>query len=287
MKFNSNVKSLGAKCMIVGALTLGSLAGFAQGRAAVMADPKLASIQLSDLSGYTLDATNLQADQIIKLKLPVAIVNHGKMLPAGSCIIKISLGSKLMVAPGFDLNSAGLSSYFRWTATEFGGQSQIVGELVNALPVNVTAVNLSFSVKAKEAGSSAITANFLITNHNTTTVLSDEDGDNNSSAIAYKIASIVPVDPTIATGKLKLGVFPNPAKNVSAVNISVKEGTLVGKYKINMYDMTGKLVQVRTLQLDLATNFVYNFGTIAAGKYIIKVVNESGSESAVLKFEKL
>jgi len=40
MKFNSNVKSLGTKCMIVGALTLGSLAGFAQGRAAVMADPK-------------------------------------------------------------------------------------------------------------------------------------------------------------------------------------------------------------------------------------------------------
>jgi hypothetical protein len=41
------------------------------------------------------------------------------------------------------------------------------------------------------------------------------------------------------------------------------------------------------LQLDLATNFVYYFGTIAAGKYILKVENESGSESAVLKFEKL
>ena len=54
-----------------------------------------------------------------------------------------------------------------------------------------------------------------------------------------------------------------------------------------MFDMYGKLVQVRTSQLDFATNFIYNFGTIAAGKYIIKVVNESGSESAVLKFEKL
>lgn len=287
MKFNSNVKSLGTKCMIVGAFTLGSLAGFAQSRVAVTADPKLASIQFANLSGQNLDASNLQADQIVKMKLPVAIDNHGKMLPAGSCKIKISLGSKLMVAPGFDLNSVGLSSYFRWTATEFGGQSQIVGELVNALPVNVTAVDLSFSLKVKEVGNSAITANFLITNHNTTTILSDENGANNATAIAYKVASIVPVDPTIATGTLKLAVFPNPAKNVSAVNISVKEGTLVGKYKINMFDMSGKLVQVRTLQLDLATNFVYNFGTIAAGKYILKVVNESGSESAVLKFEKL
>lgn len=287
MKFNSNVKSLGAKCVIVGAFTLGSLAGFAQSRVAVTADPKLASIQLANLSGQSLDASNLQADQIVKMKLPLSIDNHGKMLPAGSCKIKISLGSKLMVAPGFDLMSAGLSSYFRWTATEFGGQYQITGELVNALPVSVTAVDLTFSLKVKEEGNSAITANFLITNHNTTTVLSDENGANNASALAYKIASVVPVDPTLASGKLKLAVFPNPATNVSAVNISVKEGSLVGKYNINMYDMSGKLVQARTLQLDLATNFVYNFGAIAAGKYIIKVVNESGSESALLKFEKL
>lgn len=287
MKFNSNLKSLTAKCVILGAFTFGSFAGFAQDRRAVIADPKLEAIQFSDLTGYVLDATNLQANQIIKMKLPVACDNHGLVLPAGSCKIKIGLGSKLVLDPGFDLNNAGMSNYFAWSISEEGGQFQITGELINALPISVTAVDLSFRLKVKEEGSSAITANFLITNHNTIAVLSDENASNNGTAVAYKVSSKLPVDPSVATGKLKLGVYPNPAKDVSAVNISVKEGSLKGKYRVDMYDLAGKLLQTRTLQLDFATNFVYNFGSIAAGKYIIKVMNESGSESSILKFEKL
>ena len=54
-----------------------------------------------------------------------------------------------------------------------------------------------------------------------------------------------------------------------------------------MYEFGGKLVQSKELELNLVTNFAYDFGIVAAGKYLIKVLNASGSESAVLKFEKL
>ncbi|MFT3981986.1 MAG: T9SS type A sorting domain-containing protein [Ferruginibacter sp.] len=276
----------GLKSLLASVLMLAALAGNAQDRSAVIADPKLNAIVLTDFDGYPVDPTNLQADQLIKLKLPVACDNHGKILPAGSCKIKIGLGSKLVLDPGFDLNNAGMGDYFRWTVMEEAGQFQVTGELINPLPVSITAVDLSFRIKVKEAGSSAVTANFLITNHNTTAILSDENGSNNATALSYKVSDRIPVDPSTGNGKLKLSLYPNPVKNVNTVKISVVQGTLKGNYKIIMYDMAGKLIQSKDMQLDFATSFLYNFGNIAAGKYMVKVVNTSGTESAILKFEK-
>lgn len=287
MKFNVKTKSICFRYLLVSGLMFSAYAGNAQESRAVIADPKLEAMSFTDFSGNPVDPNNLQADQLVKLKLPVACNNHGKMIPAGSCKIKIGLGSKLVLDPGFDLNNAGMGNYFAWTITENGGQYQVTGELVNPLPVNVTSVDLSFRLKVKEEGNSAVTANFLITNHNSTAVLSDENGANNATAISYKVANTLPVDPSVPDGKLQLSMFPNPVKNVNAVKISVVRGKLLGKYRISMYDLAGKLVQSKEMQLDFATSFMYNFGTLAAGKYIIKVLNAGGAESAILKFEKL
>lgn len=285
MKFN--LKSKGLKCLVAAGFMVASLNGTAQNRQAVIADPKLDALELTDFSGRIVNASNLQADQLLKLKVPVSIDNGGKALPAGSAKLKIGLGSKLILDPGFSLTDAGASSYFKWSSEENGGQIQVTGELVNELPANVTSVMLSFRLKVNEEGNSAITANFLITNHNTTAVLSDKNGANNASAMSYKIGKTVPVDPSTLNGNLRLAVFPNPAKDVTAVNISVLQGKLTGKYRVMMYEFGGKLVQSKELELNLVTNFAYDFGIVAAGKYLIKVLNASGSESAVLKFEKL
>jgi hypothetical protein len=285
MKFNLKTKNTRLKLLLASGLILAGHFGMAQDRA-VIADPKLSAMQLTDFGGNILDPNNLQAEQLIKLRIPVGNNNHGKPLPAGSCKIKIGLGSKLILDPGFDLGNAGMGNYFTWTATEDGGQYQVTGELVNALPADVTSVDLSFRLKVKEEGNSAITANFLITNHNSTTILSDENGANNAVAIDYKVANKLPVDPSVPAGKLQLSMFPNPVKDVNVVKITVVKGRLEGKYNISMYDLAGKLVQAKQMQLDLVPSFQYNFGYIAAGKYIIRVVNASGTETAVLKFEK-
>lgn len=286
MKFNLKTKSIGLRYLLASGLMLTAFAGTAQDRSAVIADPKLQAMVITDFNGNTLDPANLQANQLVKLKLPVACDNHGKILPAGSCKIKIGLGSKLMLDPGFDLNNAGMGNYFSWTVAEDGGQFQVTGELVNPLPVSVTAVDLSFRLKVKEEGNSAITANFLITNHNSTAVLSDENGANNATAISYKVANTLPVDPSAPAGKLQLNMYPNPVKEVNAVKITVVQGKLLGKYKVSLYDLAGKLIQAKEMQLDYVTSFMYSFGALAAGKYVIKVLNSSNAESALLKFEK-
>lgn len=286
MKFNLKSNGLGSKCLLAAGLIVASFSSMAQDRSAVIADPKLEALVITDFSGNLLNPANLSADQLIRLSVPVAVDNAGKALPAGSAKIKIGLGSKLQLDPGFNLSNAGGSSYFKWTSVEEGGQLQLTGELINALPADVTSLALSFRLKVAEEGNSTVTANFLITNHNTIAVLSDKNGANNASAISYQVGKKLPVDPSVTDGNLKLNVYPNPAKNTDAVNISVVQGRLMGKYKISMYDLAGKMLQTKDMQLDNSTSFVYKFGSLAAGKYLIKILNASGTESAILKFEK-
>jgi hypothetical protein len=54
-----------------------------------------------------------------------------------------------------------------------------------------------------------------------------------------------------------------------------------------MIDMSGKQVSKNELQLNNVPSFKLDLGNIAVGKYLIKVVNNDGSQSAVLKFEKM
>jgi len=287
MKYNSKTKGSHLKGLFMSGLLLASLGCFAQvQRTAVIADAKLGTIAITDMTGDVLDAENIQQEQLLKLTIPVGNTNHGVALPAGSSKIKIGFGSKLGLDPNFDLNSTTANSYFKWSSTESGGQFQLTGELIKALPADVNTLDLAVRVKAITEGKSTITANFLITNHNTASVLSDEDGSNNASFLSYRVAKKFGVISAIPAGNLKLSIYPNPAKDVSAVNIKLVQGRMNGRYNISMYDVAGKLVQTKEVQMNFISNFSYAFGKIAAGKYLIKVISADAKESTVLKFEK-
>ena len=283
MKQKSKNNHFGLKSVFFTGLLVASFSGMAQSPS-VTADPELGQIVLTDVTGFPVDANFIQPDQVINLKIPVLSDAHGKDIPAGSCKIKIGFGSKLALDPLYNINNTGLSNYFNWTSATVGGQTQITGDLVAALPASITSVNVSFKVKASLEGKSTITATFLITNHNTVTILSDEDGSNNAASLAYTVTGKVA---PITAGKLKLSVFPNPAKDVKTVMIKVEQGELKGNYSINLLDMSGKTIQTKETALNAVPGFTYDFGNIAAGKYLIKVTNSDGSETAVLKFEKL
>lgn len=285
MKCKSKSTGLGLKGLFFAGLFAVSLNSIGQ-KTAVMADPKLGTIALTDISGNVMDANNLQTDQLIKINIPVASESHGKLLPAGSCKIKIGLGSKLELDPQFDLGSAGLGGYFTWTAVVSGGQLQITGDLTKELPADLKSVELAFRVKGAIEGKSTITANFLISNHRTPVVLSDENGANNVAALSYRVIKKFDLINSVPDGSLKLSVFPNPAKDVKSVVIRVAQGRLSGKYKISLFDLSGKLLRSKELQLNFAPNFTYELGNISSGQYLIKVVNADGKESSVLKFEK-
>jgi hypothetical protein len=182
----------------------------AQQQRAVLGDPKLGTIQFTDNAGFQIDEAFVQHGEIIKLKLPVFNDNHGQAIPSGSCKIKIGLGSKLELDPSFDLNTAALNSYFKWTAVNNSGQVQITGEQIAPLPASVKEVNVFFKVKGTVIGKSTITANYLISNHNTQTVMSDEDGSNNAAFLHYTVTNRpAPVSVTVINELKKVGCALN------------------------------------------------------------------------------
>lgn len=272
---------LAIKGLFVASLVTASLAGVAQ-LPAVAADPALGKIIMTDQTGFAIDANDIAANQIINLRIPVQ--NDGHALPAGSCKIKIGLGSKLVLDPAYNINNTALSNYFKWTVGENSGQVQVTGELITALPANVTDVNVAFKVKPSMEGQSTITANFLITNHSSNAILSDQDGANNNAALVYRVTSKVAA---VNAGPLQLSLYPNPVKDVKTVTIKVDQGELKGKYNVSLYDMSGKLMQTNQFELNTVPSFQYKFGHIAAGKYLVKITNEDATQTALLKFEKM
>ncbi len=237
--------------------------------AAVIADPQLQQIKFVDAQGFDLNSNEIATGLKSKMKIPFTVVNTGKAIPAGSCKIKIGLGSKLQLDSTFQLNSLALSQYFSWSKDFDGSQMQLTGTLVNALPTNVTGADFVFDVVSSAMGNSTITANFLITNHNTGITLSDSQGDNNSSSKTYQITDAIQ---TIFENALNIHVYPNPViKGASSVMVEAKQGFFNGKYNIVLVDILGKVMQSSSVQLSNQKRFSYDLKNVAAGTYFIKL----------------
>lgn len=162
----------------------------------LIADPALEQITFTDLSGNNILDT-MPLGYVAQLNVPIKNLDAGNGLPAGSCKIKIGLGTKLILAPSFDLSTVISSEYFQWTSSYTGGQVQITGELIAALPANY-AVVAKFNVQGSVLEYSTITTNFLVTNHNTAVILSDQDPANNTSFRQYKIIPPFPIPVNIS-----------------------------------------------------------------------------------------
>ncbi len=153
---------------------------------AVIADPAVNLMRTSTLNMLPLNPLQIPIDSVVELKVPIINYNLVNALPPGTCKILIGLGSKMVLDPAFNLNTINTGNYFHWTAQLSGGQIQITGDLIATLPRNF-ADTVTFQVKGTILGSSTVTTNFLITNHNTTVILSDENGANNTTALLYNI----------------------------------------------------------------------------------------------------
>jgi hypothetical protein len=178
-------------------LLIVSLKGYSQ---VVFADPALNQTGITTVAGSPQDESLLPLDGVVNLNLPLLNLNLFNALPAGSCKVKIGLGSKLILNPAFDLSNTNTSAYFNWTALEQGGQVQLTGDLIAPLPANFSATGI-FQVKGSFLGSSTITINFLVTNHNTPEILSDENPNNNTSFLPYTVVNPIPVNFTGITAK--------------------------------------------------------------------------------------
>ena len=160
----------------------------------VTADPATGQMDITALDGSPLNANFIAPNNIVRLKVPVYNLNQLSSIPSGSCKIRISLGSNFVIDPGFNLSNAALSNYFTWTSAIANGEVEITGDLIAALPADFTGES-QFSIKGPLLGTSTIIDNFLITNHNTTTPLTDEDPNNNYASLQYTITNeTIPVN---------------------------------------------------------------------------------------------
>jgi hypothetical protein len=158
----------------------------------VIADPALTTMGVITFDGTPVNEYELVLDNTYRLKIPIYNKNQKRALPAGTCNIKIGLGSKMTLSPAFNLLNVNTSQYFDWTANFYGGQFQLTGDLKATLPANFRDTAY-FDIIGNIAGVSTVTNNFLITNHNTNVILSDEDPTNNTTFLPYVVITPVPV----------------------------------------------------------------------------------------------
>ncbi len=150
------------------------------------ADPALEPMKITTLNNTDITVMQIPQNSILILKVPILNKNLINLLPGGSCKIKIGLGSKIILDPSFNLNTVNTSNYFNWTSINAGGEVQITGDLFAPLPTNFNDTAF-FNIKGIILGNSTVRTNFLVTNHNTNTILSDEDGANNTASFSYTI----------------------------------------------------------------------------------------------------
>jgi Secretion system C-terminal sorting domain len=216
----------------------------------VTADPAVEPLKITTLINGSILATEIPITNTIKLKIPILNKNTVNGLPAGSCKIKIGLGSKLVLNPLFNFSTLNASNFFTWSVFENGGQVQIIGDLTSDLPANFndTAV---FDVKGNIIGSSTITTNFLVTNHNSTITLSDENGNNNIASIAYTIiASVLPVTFTSVVAEKKDCALK--------IYFDIENEINVDKYELEISKDFSSFEKIATLQSNNLTHYTFD-----------------------------
>lgn len=223
----------------------------------VTADPALDPMKITTLISGNILVTQLPLNGIIKLKVPILNKNVINALPAGTCKVKIGLGSKLIINPAFNFNTVNTSSYFTWTAVSSGGQVQITGDLTTELPANFTDT-ATFDIKGIVLGNSTITTNFLVTNHNTNVILSDENGANNIASIAYTIINAnggaLPVTFT--------NIFTEHKDCSLKVYFDIENETNVNRYELEVSKDFNAFEKISTVQANNLKRYTFNSFTV-------------------------
>lgn len=253
---------------------------YSLGQTSVTADPALQNAVFTNLSNGVILPFGLPLNGPIKLKLPLRNINTNSAIPAGSCKVKIGLGSKMVVSPTFNLVTANTSNKFLWTVTNTGGQFQLSGDLIDELPAGYSDTAI-FELAGSILGNSTITINFLVTNHNTGIVLSDEDPTNNGTSSLYSvIAAILPVKLTnlyTVKDNCSLQLFFNTENEYNVEKYELQMAKLNDNsfstvetlpasnsrsYHFNSQDFTtsldNKIVQLRIKVLDYDGRFYYS-----------------------------
>lgn len=246
-----------------------------QGNSQVVTDPATGQMDITDQNGVSLNANFIAPAEIVTLKIPVYNLNQLVGLPLGTCKFIISLGNNMVLDPSFNLAAAPLSNYFSWTTAIAAGKLQITGNLISALPQDFDGI-AAFKIKATNIlGTSMIESDFLVTNHNTTTPLTDEDPNNNTATLTYTVTTqTVPVTFT--------NLFLTKKGCRVQVNFTTENAINVNRYEIELSKDAIHYIELGEIARKNTINYQYDFtltdATTAPNIFIrIKSVDQDGS----------
>ncbi len=205
------------------------------------ADPAVGQMFFTTTSGGVQSANTLllaPSTALYDINVPFYNLNQLNPVPNGTISFRVNLGSKLVLAPGFNLATAPLSAYFSWALTNVGGNVILTGTQTATIPADFNSAAI-FRVKGDSACRSNVISTITITNILQTLV--DDDLQNNSATLQYTLP--------ITVSKSQVNVTCNGASN-GIINLIASSGTTVATTGPGGYTNTQSLASGQnTLQL--------------------------------------
>lgn len=229
----------------------------------ITADPALNPMEITLLNNSNIFVTQLPKNAVIKLKVPILNKNTTNPLPAGTCKVKISLGSKIILDPTYNLMLVNTSNYFSWTYSATAGQVLITGDLIADLPANFSDTAY-FDVIGVTLGSSTIATNFLVSNHNSAINLSDENSSNNIASTFYTIVNgLLPVS--------FLNIFAEKKNCSLDVFFDVENEININNYDLELSNNSNNFIKVSSLQANNSNRYTFQNLNIP-DEYIVPIL---------------
>lgn len=182
------------------------------------ADPAVGQMYFTTTSGAVQSANSLllaPSAALYDINIPFYNLNQINSVPNGTIRFTVNLGSKLVLAPGFNLATAPLSTYFTWSQSVVAGNVLLTGTQIAAIPADFNSIGI-FRVKGNLACKSNVVSNIVIVN--TSATLVDDDLQNNAATLQYAL----PI--TVTT--TQLNVSCNGAGD-GKINVTASSGTTV------------------------------------------------------------
>ncbi len=151
-------------------------------------DPAIQDLAITAANGETINTDLLATNLPVKLQFTVLNNDAQTAIPAGSCRIMLSLGTKFTMLSNINNQQAlPLNNYFKWKLSQATDSRQYVlyGFLYRDLPAGFSS-KVSFNLVPSKAGSSTVVCQLMVSNEkNPNNILSDNNPNNNNVSLAY------------------------------------------------------------------------------------------------------
>lgn len=234
-------------------------------------DPAIENLTISNPTDGSVNTDMLVSGSPVKVQFTVLNNDNATIVPAGSCRVMLTLGTKFKLATDLNnLQSLPLSNYFKWMLKQAPDSKQYIlfGILYKDLPASFLG-KVSFMVVPSKVGSSTVVCQLLVSNEkNPDNTLSDSNPNNNSTSLSYTNIKALDIKFTQFTAK--------PRSCMLDINWSVLDIAKEAKQFIIEASEDGiNFVAVKTIPASSGISYGYLLDKIANANVTVRVKVET------------